>query len=80
MPLMLLDPALNRRIHIAKQNSRSTVVWNPWAEGARALHDLGGDEWQHMVCVEASNILENAVELAPSTDHTITATISVSSL
>jgi glucose-6-phosphate 1-epimerase len=78
--LELLDPTLNRSIHIAKQNSRTTVIWNPWAEGARALSDLGEDEWQQMVCVEASNVLENAVELAPAADHTMTATIGVSAL
>jgi len=78
--LQLLDPSLNRSIRIAKQNSRTTVIWNPWAEGARALSDLGKDEWQWMVCVEASNILENTVELAPSQDHKMTVTMTVSPL
>jgi glucose-6-phosphate 1-epimerase len=79
-PLQLLDPVLNRSIHITKQNSDATVIWNPWAEGARALSDLGDDEWQHMVCVEGSNILENAVDLAPATDHKITVTMTVNPL
>jgi glucose-6-phosphate 1-epimerase len=73
--LRLLDPVLNRQVHIAKQNSRSTVIWNPWAEGAHALPDLGGDEWQRMICAEASNILEDAVELIPTADHTMTMTM-----
>jgi glucose-6-phosphate 1-epimerase len=79
-PLQLIDPVLNRSIQVTKQNSDSTVIWNPWAEGARALSDLGDDEWQHMVCVEGSNILENSVELAPSADHKITVTMTVNSL
>ena len=79
-PLQLIDPVLNRSIQVTKQNSDSTVIWNPWAEGARALSDLGDDEWQDMVCVEGSNILENAVELAPSADHKITVTMTVNSL
>ncbi len=79
-PLQLLDPALNRSIQITKQNSDSTVIWNPWAEPARALSDLGNDEWQDMACVEGSNILENAVELAPSADHRITVTMTVNLL
>ncbi len=78
--LQLLDPVLNRQVQIAKQNSHSTVVWNPWAEGARALSDLGEDEWEHMVCVEASNILDNAIELAPSETHTITVTMAINPL
>jgi glucose-6-phosphate 1-epimerase len=79
-PLQLIDPVLNRSIQVTKQHSDSTVIWNPWAEGARALSDLGDDEWQHMVCVEGSNILENAVELATSADHKITVTMTVNSL
>jgi glucose-6-phosphate 1-epimerase len=76
--LQLLDPVLNRSIQIAKQNSYSTVVWNPWAEGARALSDLGDDEWPHMLCAEGSNILQNAVELAPNQNHKMTVTMTVS--
>jgi glucose-6-phosphate 1-epimerase len=79
-PLQLIDPVLNRSIQVTKQNSDSTVIWNPWAEGARALSDLGDDEWQDMACVEGGNILENAVELAPSADHKITVTMTVNSL
>jgi glucose-6-phosphate 1-epimerase len=78
--LQLFDPALNRRIKIAKQNSRTTVIWNPWAEGARALSDLEEDTWQQMVCVEASNILEDAVDLAPNGNHKMAVTMAVFSL
>ncbi len=75
--LELVDTALRRSIHIAKQNSLTTVVWNPWAEGARALPDLGDDEWTQMFCVEASNVLECAVDLAPGEQHRLAATITV---
>ena len=78
--LQLLDPVLKRQIQIVKQNSHTTVIWNPWAEGARALSDLGEDEWEHMVCVEASNILDNAIELAPAETHTITVIMAVNLL
>jgi glucose-6-phosphate 1-epimerase len=76
--LEVVDLVFNRSIHIAKQNSRTTVIWSPWAEGASALRDLGEDEWQQMVCVEAGNILQNAVVLAPHEDHKITVTMTVS--
>jgi glucose-6-phosphate 1-epimerase len=78
--LELLDPVLNRCIRIAKQNSRTTVIWNPWAEGAQALSDLGEEESSQMVCVEASNVLVDRVELPPGVDHTMTATIAVGAL
>jgi glucose-6-phosphate 1-epimerase len=78
--LDLLDPQLNRRIHIAKQNSRTTVIWNPWDAAAKKMSDMGEGEWRKMFCAEAANILSDAVELAPSASHTITATISLAPL
>ena len=73
----LIDPLLRRRIKTEKKSSLTTVVWNPWMEGAKALADLGDDEWTSMACVEASNILANAVSLDPGEEHTMTATITV---
>jgi len=73
----LFDPILGRRLQTAKANSRTTIVWNPWEKGAKALADLGDDEWRQFACVEASNILGNGVSLAPGEDHTMTAIISV---
>lgn len=78
--LELVDPELRRRILIAKENSLTTVVWNPWREGAQALSDLGDDEWQQMICAEASNILGFAVNLAPGQQHTMKASIQVADL
>ncbi len=65
---------MKRRIHIGKLNSHNTVVWNPWAELAGGMADLG-DEWPHFVCVEAANIRANAVTLQPGEQHTMTAII-----
>jgi glucose-6-phosphate 1-epimerase len=73
----LIDPILHRTLRTEKENSRTTVVWNPWQQGAESLPDLGGDEWQHMTCVEACNILSSAVWLAPGEEHTMRATLSV---
>jgi glucose-6-phosphate 1-epimerase len=73
----LLDPVLKRSILLEKGSSATTVVWNPWAENAKKLADLGDEEWKQMACVEASNILGEAVELAPGAVHSMTAKISV---
>lgn len=75
-PLELVDPVLQRRIQIVKENSLTTIVWNPWESGAKALADLGDDEWRQLACVEASNILGSAVNLAPGEEHTMAVTIS----
>jgi glucose-6-phosphate 1-epimerase len=73
----LIDPAERRIIRTEKQNSATTVVWNPWCRGAASLPDLGDNEWQQMACVEASNILSAAVSLAPGQHHTMRATLSI---
>lgn len=78
-PLELIDPLLQRRIRIEKNNSRSTVVWNPWQSGAEKLADLGNDEWREMACVEASNILSCAVRLAPGEEHCLAVSMAVAS-
>lgn len=72
----LLDPNLHRRIRLKKSNSLTTVVWNPWREGAGGLRDLGDGEWTQFLCVEASNIMAFAVNLDPGQEHRVAATIS----
>lgn len=76
----LIDPALHRRIRLQKANSNTTVVWNPWQEGAVKLRDLGEGEWKQFFCVEASNIIGAAVTVAPAQEHTISAVLSVATL
>lgn len=41
----LSDPKMCRRIRLAKANSLTTVVWNPWREKASELRDLADGEW-----------------------------------
>jgi glucose-6-phosphate 1-epimerase len=76
----LIDPNLQRRIRLEKDNSCTTVVWNPWREGAAGLRDLGYGEWKQFLCIEASNILDAAVTLAPGQEHKMTAVLSVGKL
>lgn len=75
--LDLIDPTLLRTIVTDKQNSTTTVVWNPWQQGAARLSDFGDKEWRRMTCVEASNILGSAVTLAPGDEHSMGATLRV---
>lgn len=73
--LELEDQEKRRRIHIVKENSLSTVVWNPWREGATKLNDLGKDEWTQMLCVEPCNILSCGVTLRAGEQQTLGARI-----
>jgi glucose-6-phosphate 1-epimerase len=76
----IVDPGLHRRIRLTKQNSRTTVVWNPWSTGAYSLADLGDEEWRTMACAEASNIRDFAVDLAPGQEHSMKTVIQVTAL
>ena len=76
----LLDPEMRRRIRLQKANSSTTVVWNPWQEGAGRIRDLGEGEWQQFLCVEASNIIGVAVTLGPGQEHRMSAVLSVTRL
>lgn len=68
----IVDPMLNRRLLIHKENSRNTVVWNPWAEKSSTLADLGPGEWKNFICVETANVGSSAVQLVPGPSHTMT--------
>jgi glucose-6-phosphate 1-epimerase len=67
------DPGAGRQLVIDKAGSATTVAWNPWATRARALADLGDDEWTQMLCVETANAHDDAITLAPGARHTLRA-------
>jgi glucose-6-phosphate 1-epimerase len=73
-----IHDTLNRRvIRIEKQQSATTVVWNPWTEGSATLADLPPDAWPGFVCVEAANTASDAIVLEPGATHTMTVHITV---
>jgi glucose-6-phosphate 1-epimerase len=71
------DRGWRRRIVVEKTAAASSVVWNPWAEKAAAMADLGDPAWRGMVCVESGNIADNAVQLAAESEHQMSMTVSV---
>lgn len=44
-------------------------VWNPWDRKAKALADLGDEDYKMMLCVDSSAI-ENSIILKPSEEWT----------
>ena len=74
------DKGLKRSIRIAKQGSKSTVVWNPWTEKAEKMGDFGPALHRDMVCVESGNSYDNVVNLAPGETHRLVAVYSVEKL
>ena len=71
------DRGWHRRVVIKKDGAASSVVWNPWAEKAAAMVDLGDPAWRGMVCVETGNIADNEVRLAADGEHQMSTAISV---
>jgi len=74
------DARLGRVIRVAKENSASTVVWNPWIAKAQQMPDFGNDEYQKMVCVESGNVNANKVVLAPGKSSSMKVTLSSGAL
>jgi D-hexose-6-phosphate mutarotase len=69
------DPGWQRRLLVEKTGSDTTVVWNPWIAKAKAMPDFGDDEWPSMLCIEASNVCEQAVTLAHGQLHSMKAVV-----
>ncbi|WP_157157511.1 D-hexose-6-phosphate mutarotase [Diaminobutyricimonas sp. LJ205] len=79
-PTVVEDPALGRSITVTKSGSETTVVWNPWVDKAHGMSDFGDDEWQGMLCVEASNVGALAISLPPGESHTMSVRFELASL
>lgn len=75
--VVLEDPVLQRRLHIGKTGSASTVVWNPDVRKASGMGDLSAEEVTKFLCIEAANANAAAVTLAPGAEHTLSMTVNV---
>jgi glucose-6-phosphate 1-epimerase len=78
--IALEDHILRRGIAVAKEDSFTTVVWNPWVEKAKAMSDFSDVEWKQMICIEVSNVADFAVVLAPGQQHRMKATVGLARL
>jgi len=76
-PIELDDPVLHRGTRVMKENSDTSVIWNPWIDKTRELSDLRENEWTQMLCIETSNVSDFAVDLAPGQQHAMKARVSV---
>jgi glucose-6-phosphate 1-epimerase len=76
----LIDPVLRRKVTVAKANSETTVVWNPWATLSAKLADMTPEGWKSMTCVETANAVDNALVLQAREAHTMEASFVVEEL
>ena len=66
----LRDPGFARRISITTEGSHSAVLWNAGETAAMKMDDIGAG-WRNYVCIEAANVSDDAIELAPGGRHTM---------
>ena len=71
--LTIDDAALNRRIQITSQGSKTAVVWNPWEKIAKDMADLEDHDYQRLLCVETTNAADDVREVAPGGECRLTA-------
>jgi len=71
------DPGRGRRIHVGKEGSANTVVWNPGRDLAMTQRDIG-DYYAEFVCVEAANVGASAITLDPGETHAIAQVVRLS--
>ncbi len=75
-PLLLHDRMWGRALHVRKEGSEATVVWNPWSTLTPGLKDLPENGWRHFVCIETVNVGENRITLPPGGEHRMGCTVS----
>jgi tagaturonate reductase len=74
--VVTIDDTRNERtITIGDTDAAQTVVWNPGSTKAAAMGDFGDDEWTETVCVEACNVRDQALVLAPAASGRMGVTI-----
>ena len=64
-PVVVDDRAALRHLTVEPRGAEQTVVWNPWADKAAALDDLGDEEWLRFLCVETVARGDSALRVPP---------------
>ncbi|MEI6860368.1 MAG: D-hexose-6-phosphate mutarotase [Shewanella sp.] len=62
-------------IEVSRENSQSAVLWNPWIDKSQRLPRFNSDDYQTMVCLEAANVREDKLTLAPDETHVLITSI-----
>lgn len=67
--LVIDDLAFKRKIQITSTNSKTAVVWNPWATHSANIADLDADDYQRFICVEAGNVDQDVIHIEPDSEY-----------
>ncbi|GLT65109.1 hypothetical protein SLA2020_375610 [Shorea laevis] len=61
----IIDHEKKRTFELQKYHMPDAVVWNPWDKKAKALADLGDEDYKTMLCVNSAAV-ETPIVLKPS--------------
>ena len=78
--LAIEDGALNRKIVITATNSKTAIVWNPWADISANMADLRDLDYQKFVCVETANAANEVITVSAGKQYQMTAQYAVQAL
>ena len=78
--LAIEDGALNRKIVITATNSKTAIVWNPWADISANMADLQDLDYQKFVCVETANAANEVITVSAGKQYQMTAQYAVQAL
>lgn len=59
--LSIIDPLWQRRIQLNTEGSHSAILWNPWLDKGQRLSQFADRDYQHMLCIETANVLDDAI-------------------
>ncbi|KAI3452482.1 hypothetical protein Pfo_009146 [Paulownia fortunei] len=62
--IAIIDHEKKRTFVLRKEGMPDAVVWNPWDKKAKALPDLGDEDYKTMLCVDSASI-ETPIVLKP---------------
>ncbi len=71
---VLRDPVLQRQIEIHSEGSQTLVAWNPGADAAAKMSDVG-EGWRDYVCLEVANAGPEQITLEPGACHRMAQTL-----
>ncbi|KAL7603634.1 putative glucose-6-phosphate 1-epimerase [Lactuca sativa] len=62
--IAIIDHEKKRTIVLRKEGMVDAVLWNPWDKKAKAIPDLGDEDYKTMLCLDAAAV-ENPINLKP---------------
>ena len=71
--LVIEDRLLNRKIRVTATNSKTAIVWNPGADVAAKMADLGDRDYENFVCLETANAANEIIEVSTGNQYILTA-------